>query len=439
MYPLPSLRAYAHMSAIVAVVVGGLSLIVFIIRPDPSLIPTTERPAYLSERFFAAQSIDTMKQSRDRARQYKDDPAADRMMAQEMRLITEAGATHVAIGTPYDEEFIPVLERWVAAARTAGLSVWFRGNFSGWEGWFGYGRISPTEHRRLLDHFLETHHDLFRDGDMFSPCPECENGGPGDPRRTGGHREHMDFMRREYELAVHRFAEHDLDVKVYASMNADIAREVFDARTTNDIGGAILIDHYVSSPERLVADIVALQEELDTSIGVGEFGAPIPDLHPGFDERAQARYIRTVIDGLAALDRHIPVISYWTLSDSSTALLNSDLSRRDAFDIIAAYYSPRSIHGTSTDTLGRPLSDVLISIDGSAVHAFTQKDGSYRLLVPTLYDMLYFEKDGYAPATISLPGSGSESESRNSPDAIDVVLEPTDPSLWYRFRMWVGK
>ena len=141
--------------------------------------------------WWKIQSIDTMKYSRDKAREKLADPSFDAIIEMQIRDIAQTGATHVAIGTPYDNEFLPFLKRWVDTARKYNLKIWFRGNFSGWEGWFDYPPISREEHLKLTEKFIKENNNLFKDGDIFISCPECENGGPGDPRQTNdieGHR-----------------------------------------------------------------------------------------------------------------------------------------------------------------------------------------------------------------------------------------------------------
>jgi len=83
-------------------------------------------------------SIDTMKYSRDSAQVALHDPKFNEVIDAHVKRIADTGANYVAIDTPYDAEFNPVLKQWVAAARKYHLHVWFRGNFSGWEGWFDY-------------------------------------------------------------------------------------------------------------------------------------------------------------------------------------------------------------------------------------------------------------------------------------------------------------
>jgi len=106
----------------------------------------------------------------------------------------------VAIDTPYDDEFSPVLQVWVRAARTHGMRVWFRGNFSGWEGWFGYDKIDGQTHLAKTKQFILDNPGLFRDGDIFTSCPECENGAnlnPGDITAVIAHRK---FLIDEYDI-----------------------------------------------------------------------------------------------------------------------------------------------------------------------------------------------------------------------------------------------
>jgi hypothetical protein len=86
---------------------------------------------------WEVRSVDTMKTSRDLAREKLHDISYDQIIVRDLKLIKDLGANYVAIDTPYDEEFIPYLTRWVKHAREQGLKVWFRGNFGG-GGWFGY-------------------------------------------------------------------------------------------------------------------------------------------------------------------------------------------------------------------------------------------------------------------------------------------------------------
>lgn len=381
----------------------------------------------LPERFFAAQSIDTMKYSRDLAREKLSDPSFDAVMDAQMRAIAEAGATHAAVGTPYDDEFAPVLERWVLAARRHGLSVWFRGNFSGWEGWFGYGRIDEGEHKRLLASFLARRAYLFEDGDMLSPCPECENGGPGDPRSTKRANGYNRFLADEYDIARAAFGDMGKEVSVYPSMNADVARDVLGRGATESVGDAVLVDHYVKTAEAFSRDISDMHDGLG-GIGVGEFGAPIPDIHGEMSEADQATFVDEALSGLIASGKDIPMVNYWVLQGGSTALLRDDGSPKAAYEALAAYFSPRVVEGFVVDDDGDPVRGATVSIEGLGERGKTSRDGSYQVLAPSKATEISFSKEGYEQARASVEAGTADAQAgatmrRIAPDGIwDSVL-----------------
>jgi len=89
-----------------------LILILFLIGLSPISAKARERATW-----WQIQSVDTMKYSRDIAREKLDDPTFDSIIDRQVKDIAATGATHVAVGTPYDEEFVPFLTRWVNAAR----------------------------------------------------------------------------------------------------------------------------------------------------------------------------------------------------------------------------------------------------------------------------------------------------------------------------------
>src|SRR5512145_1714451 len=151
--------------------------------------------------WWQVQSIDTMKYSRDYSRR----GLPDYVIENQIKNIASTGATHVAIGTPYDDEFLPFLTAWVNAARKYRLNVWFRGNWSGWEKWFGYPAINRETHLEKTLQFIKKHSELFMPGDIFTPCPECENGGEGDPRKTGEISDFRRFLIQEYQSCSEEF------------------------------------------------------------------------------------------------------------------------------------------------------------------------------------------------------------------------------------------
>src|SRR5581483_10587790 len=147
------------------------------------------------------------------------------------------------------------------AARHHNLHVWFRGNFSGWEGWFNYPSINRATHQEKIAGFITAHPDLFADGDIFTACPECENGGPGDPRQTGDVAGFRQFLIDEYRATQEAFASINKKVQSnYDSMNYDVAMLVMDKETTAALGGIVVIDHYIADPSGYRYDIEQIEE-----------------------------------------------------------------------------------------------------------------------------------------------------------------------------------
>lgn len=356
--------------------------------------------------WWDVQSVDTMKYSRDLSREKLNDSSFDAVIAQQMKDIVATGATHVAIATPYDEEFFPLLKRWVAAARKEGLHVWFRGNWSGWEGWFNYPRITRAEHTAKTKQFLSAHADIFEDGDIFSACPECENGGPGDPRTTGDIAGYRSFITSEYAMTKAAFHSMGKDVASnWQSMNADVARVVMDPATTQAMDGLVVIDHYVKDPKQIAADISSIAAASGGKVALGEFGAPIPDIHGKFTEKQQADWLSAVFQGLLR-SPSIVGVSYWVNVGGSTQLWNDDLSPRAAVDVLRSYYSPSYVTGKVTGAWGRGVSGArVLSLEDKVVT--TDKQGMFALPYTRKSIEVEVSAPGYTTATQVIQAGGT--------------------------------
>src|SRR5579885_3459714 len=248
---------------------------------------------------WQVQSIDTMKYSRDLSRQKLNDLSFNRVIDQQMAAIAKTGANYVAIDTPYDNEFLPILKRWVVAARRNHLHVWFRGNFSGWEGWFGYPGMTKTQHLQKTQEFILNNPDLFADGDIFTSCPECENGAKldyGDPAQLSAYKQ---FLLEEHAVVQNAFLIIGKDVLTnYYSMSKTAADVVMDRQMVEGLGGVIVIDHYVATPTQLANDIKDLVQRTGAKIILGEFGAPVPGITGGMNDEQQKEWLQQVFGQL---------------------------------------------------------------------------------------------------------------------------------------------
>lgn len=284
-------------------------------------------------------SVDTVKYSRDLASQMLNNPDFDAVIDKQVSDIASLGVSHIAIGTPYDHYFQPFLRRWVISARKNNLKVWFRGNFSGWEEWFEYPQISREEHKKLLSEFILNNPDLFEDGDIFTSCPECENGGPGDPRFTGDVDGHRRFLTEEYKISEDSFKQINKKVKSgYYSMNYDVANLIMDEKTTDALGNLIVIDHYIKDPKLLAQDAKKIAYKGKGEVVLGEYGVPIPDIHGKFTEDQQNEWIQQAMDAIKNTPE-IVGINYWTNVGGSTGLWNDDGSGRKVIQTLKKYFN----------------------------------------------------------------------------------------------------
>jgi hypothetical protein len=339
--------------------------------------------AVATERIWPVMAIDTMKYSRDISRE-KD--ILERIPGF-VDKVAQLTPTHIAVSTPYNEEFLPVLKKWVSEARSRQLSVWFRGNWSEWEGWFGYQKFkTPQEHHQRTYAFIISHPELFRDGDIFTPAPEAENGMIGDPRRTaGGPVTFRQFLVDSYANCVSAFSVIGKKVSCgYFSTNGDVAREILDKETVAKIGHVVVIDHYVKTPRQLAIDIGQLNQKLQAPVVLGEIGAPIPDIHGAMTEIEQATYMQEVFSQLFKIKGLVGGVNYWTAFGGSTALYNRDGSARSVTEVIKEFYNPGVFKGTTVNTLGDTVPNVLIKNQDGSIAFISDTHGNFKATLPAL-------------------------------------------------------
>lgn len=300
----------------------------------------TNKVQFTKPRVWQVKSIDTMKYSRDKAKEQLNNQKFDQTIEIQISAIKNSGANYVAIDTPYDEEFYPFLKRWVDISRNHGLNIWFRGNFSGWEGWFGYPKnLSRSEHINLTIEFIKKHAELFHDGDILTPCTECENGGPGDPRNSGDATGFRSFMINEYEATKEEFNKINKKVSSnYNSMNYDVANLVFDDATTRSMDNLIVVDHHIDNPEKISEDINKLHEKTGAKIVLGEISISINKFSAENKWQEQAKLLEKSLRPLT-LRKELIGLNYWVGFGDKNAIFNDDGSAKPAAEILEKYYN----------------------------------------------------------------------------------------------------
>ena len=399
-----------------------INLIILLIYSLLIVLPTNVFASnqYKSATWWDIQSIDTMKYSRDLAREKKDDKEFLDIINQQISLIKQTGATHIAIGTPYDEEFIPFLEKWVNSAREHNLKVWFRGNFSGWEGWFDYPNISEKEHSNKIEQFILLNQHIFQDGDIFEPCPECENGQLGDPRSEVNFNDYRNFLINEFNITLNSFKQINKDIRIVYSMNGDVANLVMDYETTKSLGGIVVIDHYVKDSIKLVNDIKTISEKSGGKIILGEFGAPILDIHGQMSEEEQAEWLKTSLLAMSEINNLIGT-NYWTAFGGSTSLWNNNGTEKKALSELQSVYKPKIVQGRELNELGRPIEDTRITLGSK--YEMTDKKGYFGIVYFSDEIEINIKKEGYFDKIILL-----KQDSLNN----DVVLIKKEESIFFK-------
>jgi len=379
-----------------------------------------------TENYWEVRAIDTMKYSRDRARESS-------IVSEIPKIVTAAAdlnPTHIAIGTPYDSEFNRVNQSWAREIHRRKINVWFRGNFSGWEGWFDYEELSsPEDHHTKTYQFITSNPDFFRDGDIFTPAPEPENGLIGDPR-FGNKEAYYTFLRTSYQTCVDAFEAIDKDVTCgYFGTNGDIAKDILTPELVADLGNVIIIDHYVKDADIFAKDIDFLANKFpNAKIIIGEFGAPVPDIHGSMTNQEQASIIDDFLKVMYVKQAIVTGVNYWVLNEGTTAIVTDNLEPKLAYDVLYKYYNPQVITGIVRDTLDDPISKATINFSDDHRSIQTDSQGRFTASIPADSVEIEIIQDNYFPGKQVLTLD-------NSTEIVEVNLTPKKPTFLYKVRL----
>lgn len=411
-------------------------LLIYLILPQDSPRNTLIQSQTTSpETLWEYQCIDTMKTSRDKARAWKDREDLDDHINWEMDSIVDMGGNCVALDTPYDEEFKPVLQKWVNSARTHNLKVWYRGNFSSWEGWFEYPKgMTTEEHNKKTFEFIVKNPELFKDGDIFTPSPEAENGGPFNQVEKDEHEVFRTYLISEYQNAKKAFAEIDKDVKVnWLSMNGGFAKRMFDQPTLDKLDRVVSLDHYIKTSPEMGEYINYFYDTFKTKSVIGEFGAPIPDINGKMTEKEQAAFTDELFYELYKHKDKVIGLNYWTLYDGSTALYNQDLSPRPAVDVIRNYFKPMIVDGKIVNDLDENLSGAVIETEDKISKTTADESGHFKLLLPSKKVNLVITHPNLSEEKVSVTPNDKRKVS------LEVKLYQNSPSIIYQLKKFYNQ
>jgi len=389
--------------------------------------------ANAQERLWKYQIIDTMKTSRDQTLYKMNDKKYDADIRKELKQIKALGATHVAIDGAYDNKYLPWLKRWVRIAREEQLSVWFRGNFSGWHGWFTPKNMTREQHKKAVENLILENPELFENGDSFTACPECESGGEGIPVTEDEVKEFREFMLDEYDLINVAFKKINKNVHTnWLSINPDVAKSIYDEETVRRIGNVLTLDYFVK-------DVSQLQEGLDyfksrfpnAQILIGEFGAPIPEINGAMSEEQKAKFIEQIFMHLTSRN-DIMGINYWVSSASTTELLDSNLERNKSAQIVEDFFKPKLKHVNIkvVNTLNEGVENIKLTDSINKKEYFTDHKGEVTLSILQYKTVLNVDGNKYYKSTSIGLNSGDT-------DELAVKIYPEKPDIIYKLRYFL--
>ncbi|MCR4263120.1 MAG: carboxypeptidase-like regulatory domain-containing protein [Candidatus Roizmanbacteria bacterium] len=383
------------------------------------------------EPLWPYECVDTMKTSRDKARSWQDSDALNNHIESQMQAIVDMGGNCVALDTPYDEEFLPHLKKWVSAARSHDLHIWYRGNFSSWEGWFGYpSGMTADEHVRRTTQFIIENSDLFEDGDIFTPSPEAENGGPFNQVEPDEYEAFRAYLMREHTEAQKAFEMINKKVTTnWLSMNGGLARRMLDQETADGLSNVVSLDHYIKTPEEMGEYIDYFSENLKSRVVIGEWGAPIPQINGTMDESEQAQFIESLLWEMYIQRKHIDGINYWVLYDGSTSLTEQNGEYREAMYEIQNYFKPGSIEGIVKNELDDPLHNVRIKLQRGGEEVLTDEKGVFIIPVPAGEHELTFQHEDYKEKRRTVKVAQHQVLTEQ------LTLKAIDHSWWKRIKM----
>lgn len=386
---------------------------------------------------FPIQCIDTMKVSRDRAREKMIEAEQKAVIATSVKTISSIGANCIALGTPYNDEFLPFLKLWVSEARKQHLHVWFRGNWAEWEGWFGYPKnLTVTEHIKKTKEFIQKNPDLFEDGDIFTPAPEPENGGPFDPVDSHTKTDLMrQFLIAGYIESARSFEEIGKRVTTnWLSMSGGVAKAIMNHETIYQLGNTVTLDHYVENPSEMEEYVSYFSDRYNAGIVLGEFGAPIPDLNGSMSDKEQAVFVEKLLHELYEEGTVIKGVNYWSLSESSSSLLNKKGQEKEVVATLKKYYLPAVVSGKVRDVFGNSIKSLSIHTQGSARNTVLDSHGQFSFVIPAKTTKFIIDEtreyEGKVFTVSVQPGQSVFA---------DITLRPQNSTFMYRVKSSLKK
>ena len=182
-------------------------------------------------------------------------------------------------------------------------------------------------------------------------------------------------------------------------MNADEARLIMDKDTTKQLGGIVVIDHYVRDPEKLNNDIHSIAQQSGGKVVLGEYGVPIPDINGNLSEIEQAEWL-TKAFSLLSHNSDLVGLNYWVNVGGSTQLWDASGQEKPSVQILTKAYKPINTIGIVQSDTGKTLSNAQVTSKIRSTQ--TNSDGSFSIPVWDTDTRVLVSADGYYSQEVTL-------------------------------------
>lgn len=291
-----------------------------------------------------------MKESKDRICNQRDQAFIDQWVDR----AKELGANYVAVETPYDSpscgNSVDYAWKWINAIRSRGLLVWHRHMPLSHEAIYDQPKLK-SDYFNLISSYIKSNRDMFREGDIFTPIPEPQNGGiSGITYCAHGVCQYdnaADFnrwLRESLDVSEQALTEVGLGGKLklgyfgfdgfiaWGSNNPDWNGILEDA--TIEKMGHIAVDHY---PE-------LIGQTMDQGLNELQARYPgVPIILSEWGSTGDSNLEGQVISSMGAAKRPGVVgFNYWHLGmGGNEALINEDFSLRPQYDEVQSFFWDR--------------------------------------------------------------------------------------------------
>ena len=284
---------------------------------------TTTHPAFLA-------SIDTMKVSRDTIHhQFSVTQIQD-----VVRVTAQLHTNYITVDTNWD--YPEYMERWIAAIRSVGQHVWFRGHPDQWENDSNTtDSMTPSAYLDAEHTFIVKHPSFFLPGDIFDACSEPEQG----KYWISTYQEHWAYNAPNHATqAFNDFIRDGSDVADNAFHQAGIYGVITNVRSTNTFFathpddlematvkkfGAITIDSYPeqdstdaeTATHARITELEQIEKIWHLPIIIGEIGY---SNSMNVDDATQLKVLQAEFSAIAGLP-YVQGMNYWVGPGSTTA------------------------------------------------------------------------------------------------------------------------